>query len=254
MSLTTGRAPLSTHPAGRFCPPVPAAAVYVEPFLRRVRAFVGQHLVIDSERVLLVHRAGSPPSYAFPAADVRDLPATPELAAQGYVHVPWDAVTAWYEEEEEVFGGHPRNPYHRIDCVRARRQLRVEVGSAPLVDTTDVMSLHETSRAPQLYVRREAVRMDLLVASPTLTYCPYKGTASHWSAQVDGVIVPDVAWSYDDPLPESAPIAGLLSFYPERTTMVQDVLSWFKVPPATYPAATPVTDAPRASDRNRSHG
>jgi uncharacterized protein (DUF427 family) len=232
MSLTTGRSPLSPNPAGRFDRPVPAGVVYVEPFLRRVRAVVGVRTVIDSDRVLLVHRTGQPPTYAFPEDDVRDLPATREPAALGYVHVPWDAVTAWYEEEEEVFGGHPRNPYHRIDCVRARRRLRVEIGSQLLVDTSDVICLYETSRSPQLYVRREAVRMQLLVASRTFTYCPYKGTASHWTAEVDGRLVPDVAWSYDDPLPESAPIAGLLSFYPERVTMVQDVLTWFKVPPA----------------------
>jgi uncharacterized protein (DUF427 family) len=236
MSLTTGRAPLGPNPAGRFDPPVPDGVVYVEPFLRRVRAVVEQRTVIDSQRVVLVHRAGQPPTYAFPEDDVRDVPASAEPAALGYVTVPWGAATAWYEEEEEVFGGHPRNPYHRIDCVRARRRLHVEVASAVLVDTSDVISLYETSRAPQLYVRREAVRMDLLVASTTVTYCPYKGTASHWAAVVDGTVAPDVAWSYNDPRPESAPIAGMLSFYPERTTMVQDVLTWFAAPPPAAPA------------------
>jgi uncharacterized protein (DUF427 family) len=241
VSLTTGRAPLSTDPAGRFHPPLPVGVTYVEPFLRRVRAVVGQRTVVDSERVVLIHREGQPPGYAFPKGDVRELPAVEEPAVRGYVRVPWNAATAWFEEEDEVFGGHPRNPYHRIDCVRARRQLRVELASTVLVDTTDVISLHETSRAPQLYVRREAVRMDLLVASATVTYCPYKGTARHWSANVDGKAVVDVAWSYDDPLPESAPIAGLLAFYRERTTMVQDVLTWFEVPNAV--ASIP-TDSP----------
>jgi uncharacterized protein (DUF427 family) len=245
MSLTTGRAPLSANPAGRFDPPVPAGAVYVEPFLKRVRAIVGERTVIDSERVVLVHRSGRPPSYAFPQDDVCDVATSPEPAALGYVRVPWDAVTAWYEEEEQVFGGHPRNPYHRIDCVRARRRLRVEAASAVLVDTSDVISVYETSRAPQLYARREDVRMDLLVASATLTYCPYKGTASHWTAVVDGAVVPDVAWSYNEPLPESAPIAGMLSFYAERTTMLQDVLTWFEAPP---PAAA------RSVEHERSHG
>jgi uncharacterized protein (DUF427 family) len=248
MSLTTGRAPHSANPAGHFDPPVPAGAVYVEPFLRRVRGIVGLRTLIDSERVVLVHRAGHPPTYAFPEDDVRELPTTAEPAARGYVRVAWDAVTAWYEEEEEVFGDHPRNPYHRIDCVRARRRLRVEVASAVLVDTTDVIGLYETSRTPQLYVRREAVRMDLLVASPRVTYCPYKGMASHWTAEVDGTVVPDVAWSYDDPLPESAPIAGLLSFYPERATMVQDVLTCFRVPPVA------AADAPAGNEQDRSHG
>jgi uncharacterized protein (DUF427 family) len=232
VSLTNGRGPLGPDPAGHFAPPVrvPGGAVYVEPFLRRVRGVMGERTVIDSERVVLVHRPGQPPAYAFPASDVqRGLPASGEPAAPGYVQVPRNAVTAWYEEEEQVFGS-PRNPYHRIDCVRARRRLRVEVGRTVVVDTTDVIALYETSRAPQLYAKPDAVRTDLLVASPTLTYCPYKGTARHWSAKVDGTVVQDVAWSYEAPLPESASIAGLLSFYAERTTMLQDVPTWFEVP------------------------
>jgi uncharacterized protein (DUF427 family) len=235
VSLTTGAAPFGRNPAGRFDPPVPADAVYVEPLLRRVRAKVGDRAVIDSERVVLVHRAGTPPTYAFPAEDVRDLPTSPEPAALGYVRVPWAAASEWYEEEEQVFGGHPRNPYHRIDCVRACRQLRVEVVGTVLVDTTDVISLYETSRAPELYARREVVRMDLLVPSATVTYCPYKGSASHYSAIVDGTIVRDVAWSYDDPLPESTPIARMLGFYADRTKMIQGIPAWFAVPPPANP-------------------
>jgi uncharacterized protein (DUF427 family) len=72
-------------------------------------------------------------------------------------------------------------------------------------------------------VPRAEVRMDLLEPSSTTTYCPYKGTASHWSAAVDGLTVADVAWSYEDPLPESLPIRGMLSFYPARATVVADL-------------------------------
>ena len=235
MSLTTGTAPFGRSPAGRFDPPVPVDTVYVEPLLRRVRAKVEDRAVIDSERVVLVHRAGTPPTYAFPAEDVCHVPTSPEPAVLGYVRVAWSAANAWYEEEEQIFGGHPRNPYHRIDCVRARRQLRVEVAGAVLVDTMDVISLYETSRAPELYARREAIRMDLLVPSSTVTYCPYKGSASHWNVLVDGTLVRDVAWSYDEPLPESLPIARMLGFYAERTKMIQGVPASFAVPPPANP-------------------
>ena len=43
----------------------------------------------------------------------------PDGDAPGYVTVAWDAVDAWFEEDEEIFG-HPRNPYHRVDCLRSR--------------------------------------------------------------------------------------------------------------------------------------
>jgi uncharacterized protein (DUF427 family) len=232
VSLTNGRGPFGPHPAGRFEPPValPGGAVYVEPHLRRVRAALGERTVIDSERVVLVHRSGRPPTYAFPERDVApDLSHSSEPTVPGYVRVPWEAVTAWYEEEELVVGS-PRNPYHRVDCVRARRRLRVEVAGAVLVDTVDTLALYESSRAPQLYVKRDVVRMDLLVTSPTRTYCPYKGAASYWSARIGDTFVADVAWSYEYPTPESRRIAGFLSFYAERTDMLQDVPIWFEVP------------------------
>jgi uncharacterized protein (DUF427 family) len=223
VSLTTGRGPLGPNPAGRFSASMPPGVVYVEPFRRRVRGVTDGRTVVDSERVLLVHRPGEPPTYAFPGADVHDgTGADPEQAAPGHVRVPWDAVEAWYEEDERVHG-HPRNPYHRVDCVRTSRRLRVEVAGAVLVDTAETLGVYETALEPRLYVPRESVRMDLLVAGTTTTYCPYKGTAWYWTAVVGDVVVEDVAWSYDDPLPECLPIGRMLSFDESRATVLHDL-------------------------------
>lgn len=221
MSLTTGRGPLSGRPAGRFSAPVPDGVVYVEPFRRRVRGMRAGRAVVDSERVVLVHRPGEPPAYAFPTADV-ELAAEPHPDAPGYVRVPWDAVEAWFEEGERVFG-HPRNPYHRVDCVRTDRRLRVEVRATVLVDTTETVGVYETALEPRLYVYRERVRMDLLAASASRTYCPYKGTARYWTAVLGDVVVEDVAWSYDDPLPECAALRGMLGFDEARASVVADL-------------------------------
>lgn len=227
MSLTTGRGPLGGNPAGRFNVPVPAGVVYVEPFRRRVRAVRGGEPVIDSERVVLVHRPGRSPVYSFPSHDVRGVATEPDPEVDGYVCVPWDAVDEWYEEDERV-SGHPRNPYHRIDCLRSSRRLRVEVAHVTIVDTVDTLVLYETALEPKLYVHRDAVRDAELVASDTVTYCPYKGTTTYWNAIVGGQTVRDVAWSYDDPYPESLSIKGMLSFEPTRATVEHDL------PPAPW--------------------
>jgi uncharacterized protein (DUF427 family) len=211
VSLTTGRGPLSGDPAGRFNTAVPAGLVYVEPFPRRVRARRATVTVVDSERAVLVHRRGAPPTFAFPLDDVTGVRSEPEPEAPGRVRVAWDSVDAWYEEDEEVFG-HPRNPYHRVDCVRTTRRLRVVCRGITLVDTRDTVGVYETSLAPRLYVHPRHLRTDVLVRSATSTYCPYKGTASYWSASVDGGPVVDVAWSYEDPHPECRAIAGHLCF------------------------------------------
>ena len=83
--------------------------------------------MIDTERALLVHRRDRPLSFAFPADDVGDLPGEPEAEAPGFVHVPWDAVDAWFEEGRKLVH-YPPNPYHRVDCRPTDRGLRVTVG------------------------------------------------------------------------------------------------------------------------------
>ncbi len=211
MSLTIARGPLSPHPAGWFSTPVPRDLVYVEPHPRRIQAVLGGEVVVDTERALLVHRPQSTLSYAFPADVVGDLPNEPIPEAPGFVVVPWAAVDMWLEEGRELVH-YPPNPYHRVDCRATTRRLRVEVGGATLVDTDDTVILFETALDPRLYVAPAQVRTELLRRSETTSYCNYKGVATWWSAAIEGTVVEDVAWSYDDPLPESSLIKGYLSF------------------------------------------
>ena len=223
MTLTTARGPLGPDPAGRFNPAIaPASTTYVEPHLRRVRAELAGRAVIDTDSVLIVHRPGHPLTYAFPPEAVGDLPREPEPEAPGWVRVPWDAVDAWFEEGRRLVHS-PPNPYHRVDCRPTERHLRVEVAGTVLVDTDDTVILFETALEPKLYVARAHVRSDILHRSDTSTYCNYKGLASYWSASIGGTVVDDVAWSYDDPLPESSPIAGHLSFDPERCSVTAEL-------------------------------
>lgn len=222
MSLTAARGPLGPDPSGRFSAPVPTGLVYVEPFPRRVRGVRDGEVVLDSERVVLVHEAGHPPRYAFPAGDAPGRLATPCAAAAGYVYVPWDALDEWFEEEERVFV-HPRNPYHRVDCVPTARRLCVEVAGEVLVDTTDTTGVYESSMAPRLYVAREHVRAGVLEPSPTRYRCVYKGLASWWHARVGDTLVADVAWSYDETTPECAGIRGLICFDTERAVVHEEL-------------------------------
>jgi len=221
MSLSTGRGPLSGTPAGRFTAAMPQRVSYIEPFRRRVTATKEGRTVVASEHALLLHRPGQPPALAFPAADVDGVAAEDNADTPGYVTVPWDAVDAWFEEDEQMFG-HPRNPYHRVDCLRSHRLLRVEAAGVTLVETTETMAVYETALDPRLYVDRRHVRA-ALTQSALQTYCPYKGTATYWNVEVDGVVLPDIAWSYEDALPESAPLEHLLSFDDQRVTVLHDL-------------------------------
>jgi uncharacterized protein (DUF427 family) len=222
MSLVAGRGPLSKDPAGWFSPPLPDDLVFVEPHPRRVQACRDGRIVIDTERALMVHRRGHPLSYAFPADEIGDLPHEPVSEAPGYVHVPWDAVDTWLEEGRTLVH-YPPNPYHRVDCRPSHRRLQVVVDGTTLVDTTDTTIVFETALAPLLYVDPSAVRTDLLRLSNTTSYCNYKGYATYWSAVLGDTVVDDVAWSYNDPLPETLPIKGYFSFDASRADVVAEL-------------------------------
>jgi uncharacterized protein (DUF427 family) len=222
VSLTSGRGPLASHPAGVFVPPVAGPRTYIEPFRRRVRGLVAGVAVVDSDAVLLLHRPDLPPGYAFPDGDVSLSAKTALADVAGYVTVPWDAVDTWIEEEEPVVM-HPRNPYHRVDCLQSRRRLRVEAAGLVVVDTDRTVAVYETALEPRLYVSPELVTGGRLEPSATVTYCRYKGHASYWTLVAGETIVTDAAWSYEHPLSESAPIAGLVSFDDSRVSVATDL-------------------------------
>ncbi len=222
MSLVAGHGPLSSDRAGWFSPPVSADLVYIEPHPRRVQAFRSGRPVIDTERALMVHRRGHPLSYAFPAETVGDLPTEPVPEAPGFVRVAWDSVDDWFEEGRKLVQ-YPPNPYHRVDCRPTKRRLRVLVADTVLVDTDDSVIVFETALEPRLYVDPALVHTDLLRRTNTTSYCNYKGVATYWAAEIGDTVVEDVAWSYDDPLPESLAIQGFLSFDATRADVVAEL-------------------------------
>jgi uncharacterized protein (DUF427 family) len=223
MSLTLGRGPFGQQP-GSFNFSVPGHVVYVEDLLRRVRAVKAAATVVDSERPKLVHETGRLPHYSFPAGDVHVEAvegAVDEPHAEGHLTLPWDAVDAWYEEDEQIFV-HPHDPFHRIDVLGTSRRVRVELEGVELADSTRARALYETSLPVRYYLPVGDVRVQLLEVSPTVTQCAYKGTATHWSALIGDQVLADVAWTYEDAEPEADRVQGRICFYNERVDLEVD--------------------------------
>jgi uncharacterized protein (DUF427 family) len=243
---------------------VPAAAerarlkegVHIETSPRRVRAFLDNEVLAESEKVLLVYETKRPPVYWFPKADVRmDRLALKEPAAgaasgtqhyrssagrpednvawsyaeprgdlaplEGHVAFYWNAIDRWYEEDEEIFV-HPRDPYSRVDTVHSSRHLRVEVGGQVIAETKRPVVLYETGLPTRYYIPKLDVRMDLLQSTHTVTHCPYKGDAVYWSLKVGSTTYPDFVWSYPHPIAEIPKIENLLCFYNEKVDLYVD--------------------------------
>ena len=230
----------------------------VEPSPRWIRVKSGGVMIADSKRALLLiqYAPGRLPTYYFPQADVRldllePLPPTqennevgyyrlkagdqvderaawryqappPELAAlQGYISFEWEAMEAWYEEEEEIFV-HARDPHKRVDVLASSRHVRVEIRGETVAETRRPHLLFETSLPTRYYLPSEDVRLELFEPTRLTTRCPYKGIASYWSARIGDHLIKNVLWSYADPIPENPKIKGLLCFFNERVDLYVD--------------------------------
>ncbi len=224
MSLTSGTGPFGPHAKGRLNFEPPKRVVYVEPWPRRVRAFAGDELIVDSERTVLVYESGRLPRYAFPAEDVscESAEPEPEAEAEGYVRVPWNAADRWLEEDEELIV-HPHDPYHRIEVLGSSRLVRVLVNGELVAESSRPRILFETGLPPRYYLPQEDVRMDALEAVDMRTGCAYKGWATYWDALTAAGRVPAVAWSYPDPLREGELVADLICFFQERPEIEVEV-------------------------------
>lgn len=137
-----------------------------------------------------------------------------EWSGQGMDH--------WYEEDEEIFV-HPRDPYDRVDAVRSSRHVQVAISGLVVAETRSPVLVFETGLPVRFYVPRVDVDLGLLEPTSHHTRCPYKGIADYWSfTGGSGPKLENVAWSYPDPLPGVAAIAGHIAFYNERVDLTVD--------------------------------
>jgi uncharacterized protein (DUF427 family) len=63
------------------------------------------------------------------------------------------------------------------------------------------------------YFPLDSVKAEYLKPSPTHTTCPWKGLASYYTLDVDGMINPDAAWFYPEPKPAAENITNYVAFW-----------------------------------------
>lgn len=230
-------------------------SVQVEPSDKRIRALLNGAVVVDTTHALLVWEHSRFPQFYIPRADVRteylvptdtvthsssrgeavhftlkvddvervdaawQYPESPFEELREHVRFDWNAMDAWFEEDEEVYV-HPRSPYTRVDILPSSRRVRVELDGVVLADSTHARVLFETGLPPRWYIPKTDVRMDLLEHTDSASQCPYKGQAEYWSVRIGDRLEKDLAWSYRTTLPESQRIAGLVCFYNERVDLI----------------------------------
>jgi uncharacterized protein (DUF427 family) len=105
---------------------------------------------------------------------------------------------------------------HPIRIEPNPHRVRVQLGGKTVVDTTRALTLFEAAYPGVQYVPREDADMSMLTRTDHHTRCPYKGEASYFSIKADGKVAENAVWTYEQPIPGVAQIAGYLAFYPNK--------------------------------------
>jgi uncharacterized protein (DUF427 family) len=124
-----------------------------------------------------------------------------------------------HREVLEPSAGHP------ITIEPTKGRVQVRINGELVADTTAALVLQEATLPAVQYIPLADVAQDRLTPTDTSTYCPFKGDASYYSVTTSaGDTVEDAIWTYEQPYPAVAPIAGHVAFYPNKAeiTVVGD--------------------------------
>jgi uncharacterized protein (DUF427 family) len=252
MSLTRGSGPLagSAAPATtNYTIQAPAHRLFFEPDARRLRAYVGDTVVLDTTRAQLLHETGIRPVAYAPLEDyavelmersdksthcpfkgdasywtvrvgdeVREdaiwayeEPLEEASWLRGYAALYFDRVDRWMVEDEPVVG-RLRDPYHHVDVHVSSRTARVTAAGELIAESARPTLLFETGMPVRAYLPRRDVVAGHLQPSNTTSVDPYIGAAIYWHVHAGGERFEDAAWSYELPRAEAMKIAGLVCF------------------------------------------
>jgi uncharacterized protein (DUF427 family) len=115
-----------------------------------------------------------------------------------------------HPEIKEPSAGHP------ITIEPTQGRVQVRVNGELVADTTAALQLREATLPVVQYIPMGDVAEDRLARTDTSTYCPFKGAASYYSVTTPAGTVADAVWTYEEPYPAVAAIAGHVAFYPDK--------------------------------------
>jgi uncharacterized protein (DUF427 family) len=106
---------------------------------------------------------------------------------------------------------------HPIAIAPTGARVMVRVNGEVVADTPAALQLQESTYPAVQYIPVNDVVQERLSRADTSTYCPYKGEASYYNVTTAaGDTVDDAIWTYEQPYPAVAAIAGHVAFYPDK--------------------------------------
>jgi uncharacterized protein (DUF427 family) len=83
-----------------------------------------------------------------------------------------------------------------------------------LAESSGCLRVLETFHPPTVYLPPEALRLELLQPAAGRSCCEWKGVARYYDVVVGERRLPRAVWSYPEPTPAFAALAGWFALYP----------------------------------------
>ncbi|SEG78405.1 Uncharacterized conserved protein, DUF427 family [Thermomonospora echinospora] len=101
-------------------------------------------------------------------------------------------------------------PDYRVELLARTNAMTAWLGETRLAHSDACLIVDEQDHGLVVYFPRDAVDFSRLEPIDRRTVCPFKGQAVYWRAS--GGAGPGVAWSYPEPFPQVARLAGYVAF------------------------------------------
>lgn len=113
---------------------------------------------------------------------------------------------------QESVWDYPRPPA----IVPDQREIVVRAGKVEIARSRHAIRILETASPPTFYLPPDDVQQTMLRPAAGTSFCEWKGAASYFDVVLPEEHIAAAAWTYREPLPESAAIAGYVAFYPGK--------------------------------------
>lgn len=100
-------------------------------------------------------------------------------------------------------------------CETFNGRITIEFAGKVIADSSDNWRALETYHPPTYYLPMSGFTDGALVANPRRSLCEWKGQASYFDIVVGDRVAEAAAWTYRNPTPGFAPIAGMIAVYAE---------------------------------------
>lgn len=104
----------------------------------------------------------------------------------------------------------PRPP----KVVQDSREVVTTWGDLSIAQTCRAVLVLETSHPPSFYIPLDDIDQTYLRPGTGSSFCEWKGPATYWSLVCRTQVLPNVGWSYPNPLSGAEAIANCIAFYP----------------------------------------